>query len=134
MPRDTTVIAFRQPEAIDDPLTEVAREGARRMLAQVLIAEAAPLSPCGRTWYAGWPRPHRAKSRWSRSCATRIAEPVAPGTIVRQVFSYVSSSRMLAAAMSTPSPLNLLFVAVEEHGRVTIGRKINISDSGIQTK
>ena len=24
MPRDTTVIAFRQPEAIDDPLTEVA--------------------------------------------------------------------------------------------------------------
>jgi putative transposase len=41
MPRDTTVIAFRQPEAIDDPLTEVAREGAHRMLAQVLIAEAA---------------------------------------------------------------------------------------------
>ena len=43
MPRDTTVIAFRQAEAIDDPLTEVAREGARRMLAQVLIAEAASL-------------------------------------------------------------------------------------------
>jgi putative transposase len=40
MPRDTTVIAFRQPEAINDPLTEVAREGARRMLAQVLISEA----------------------------------------------------------------------------------------------
>ena len=31
---------FRQPEAIDDPLSELAREGARRMLAQVLIAEA----------------------------------------------------------------------------------------------
>jgi hypothetical protein len=41
MPRHTTVIAFRQPQAIDDPLTEVTREGARRMLAQVLIAEAA---------------------------------------------------------------------------------------------
>src|SRR6202047_3098616 len=40
MSRDNTVIPFRQPEAIDDPLTEVAREGARRMLAQVLIAEA----------------------------------------------------------------------------------------------
>ena len=40
MSRDTTVIPFRQPEAIDDPLTEVAREGARRMLAQVLIGEA----------------------------------------------------------------------------------------------
>src|SRR6186997_2145260 len=40
MPRDTTVIPFRQPEATEDSLTEVAREGARRMLAQVLIAEA----------------------------------------------------------------------------------------------
>ncbi len=40
MSRDTTVIPFRQPDAIDDPLTEIAREGARRMLAQVLIAEA----------------------------------------------------------------------------------------------
>jgi hypothetical protein len=40
MSRDSTVIPFRQPEAINDPLTEVAREGARRMLAQVLIAEA----------------------------------------------------------------------------------------------
>ena len=40
MSRDSTVIAFRQPDAIDDPLTELAREGARRMLAQALIAEA----------------------------------------------------------------------------------------------
>ena len=40
MSRDITLIAFRQPEAIDDPLSELAREGARRMLAQVLIAEA----------------------------------------------------------------------------------------------
>src|ERR1700692_2506025 len=40
MSRDTTVIPCRHPEAIDDPLTEVAREGPRRMLAQVLIAEA----------------------------------------------------------------------------------------------
>ena len=40
MSRDTTVIRFRQPDAIDDPLTELAREGARRMLATALIAEA----------------------------------------------------------------------------------------------
>ena len=40
MSRDSTVIRLRQPDAIDDPLTELAREGARRMLAQVLIAEA----------------------------------------------------------------------------------------------
>src|SRR3974390_610673 len=40
MSRETTLIPFRQPETIDDPLSEIAREGARRMLAQVLIAEA----------------------------------------------------------------------------------------------
>ena len=40
MSRDTTVIQLRQADAIDDPLTELAREGARRMLAQVLVAEA----------------------------------------------------------------------------------------------
>src|SRR6476659_1851488 len=40
MLKDTTVIRFRQPDAIDDPLTELAREGARRMLAQALVAEA----------------------------------------------------------------------------------------------
>ena len=40
MSRDTTVIRLRQPDAIDDPLSELAREGARRMLGQALIAEA----------------------------------------------------------------------------------------------
>jgi hypothetical protein len=40
MLKDTTVIRLRQPDAIDDPLSELAREGARRMLAQALIAEA----------------------------------------------------------------------------------------------
>ena len=40
MSRDTTVIPLRQPDVIDDPLTELAREGARRILAQVLIVEA----------------------------------------------------------------------------------------------
>src|SRR6188508_1750182 len=40
MSRDTTVVRLRQPDVIDDPLSELAREGARRMLAQVLIVEA----------------------------------------------------------------------------------------------
>ena len=30
----------RQPESVDDPLTEIARDGARRMLAAALRAEA----------------------------------------------------------------------------------------------
>lgn len=40
MPKDTDIIALRQPESVDDPLTEIAREGARRMLAAALRAEA----------------------------------------------------------------------------------------------
>ena len=40
MLKDTTIIRFPQPDAIDDPLRELAREGARRRLAQALIAEA----------------------------------------------------------------------------------------------
>ena len=40
MKEDTTVLPFYQPETIVDPLTELAREGARRMLAEALKAEA----------------------------------------------------------------------------------------------
>jgi len=37
---NTTVISLRQPDAIDDPLTAVLRNGARRLLAQAIEAEA----------------------------------------------------------------------------------------------
>lgn len=40
MKEDTTILPFRQSETIVDPLTELAREGARRMLAEALKAEA----------------------------------------------------------------------------------------------
>ena len=50
MSRDTTVIRLRQPDAIDDPLTEVAREGARRMLATVLVAECSASTPMRQDW------------------------------------------------------------------------------------
>ena len=40
---DTDIIALRQPESVDDPLTEIARDGARRMLAAALGAEADAL-------------------------------------------------------------------------------------------
>ena len=40
MKEDRTILPFRQLEKIDDPLTEIAREGARRMLAEMLKAEA----------------------------------------------------------------------------------------------
>jgi len=37
---DTTVHSFRHPDEIDDPLTAVLREGARRLLAEAIEAEA----------------------------------------------------------------------------------------------
>ena len=40
MKEDTTVIRFRHADSVEDPLTELAREGARRMLAEALKAEA----------------------------------------------------------------------------------------------
>lgn len=40
MKEDTTILAFRQSESVADPLTELARQGARRMLAEALKAEA----------------------------------------------------------------------------------------------
>jgi len=40
MKEDTTVIPFRHADSVEDPLTEIAREGARRMLAEALKAEA----------------------------------------------------------------------------------------------
>ena len=39
MARDSTVIPFRQPDAIDDPLTEIAREGARLELTMIHFFE-----------------------------------------------------------------------------------------------
>lgn len=40
MKNDTEIIALRQPESVEDPLTEIARDGARRMLTAALRAEA----------------------------------------------------------------------------------------------
>jgi len=40
MSSSSTVISFRQPDAVDDPLTAVLRDGARRLLAQAVEAEA----------------------------------------------------------------------------------------------
>lgn len=40
MTDDTTIIRFRQPGSINYPLTEIARDGARRMLMAALKAEA----------------------------------------------------------------------------------------------
>ena len=40
MTSDTKVVALRQPDEMDDPLTAVLRNGARRLLAQAVEAEA----------------------------------------------------------------------------------------------
>ena len=40
MTSDSTVVCLRQPDTVDDPLTAVLRNGARRLLAQAIEAEA----------------------------------------------------------------------------------------------
>ena len=40
MKSDSTVVALRQPDDIDDPLTAILRSGARQFLAQAVEAEA----------------------------------------------------------------------------------------------
>ena len=40
MKTDTTVLSFQHPGEIDDPLTSVLRDGARRLLAEAIEAEA----------------------------------------------------------------------------------------------
>ena len=40
MTSDSTVVSFRQPDTVEDPLTAVLRSGARRLLAQAIEAEA----------------------------------------------------------------------------------------------
>ena len=40
MNTDTKVVRLRQPDEIDDPLTDVLRAGARRLLAQAIELEA----------------------------------------------------------------------------------------------
>ena len=42
MDSPTNIVRLRQPDAIDDPLTEVLRSGARRLLAQAVELEAEP--------------------------------------------------------------------------------------------
>jgi hypothetical protein len=50
MSRDTRVIPFRQPDAIEDALTEVARDGARRAEADAFVALWKDLNKRPRGW------------------------------------------------------------------------------------
>ena len=40
MEKNSSVVRFRQPDAIDDPLTGILRSGARRLLTQAVEMEA----------------------------------------------------------------------------------------------
>ena len=58
MTDDTTIIPFRQPGSIIDPLTEIAREGARRMLMARLPSRSRSAGywhGCGTIGSSHWP-------------------------------------------------------------------------------
>ena len=40
MNETTSIVRFRQPDTIDDPLTDILRTGARKLLAQAIEIEA----------------------------------------------------------------------------------------------
>src|SRR5438552_16039605 len=90
MSRDSNVFQFRQPDAIDDPLNELAREGARRILAQALIAEADAFValrkearlPDGRDRVVRHGHgPQRAIQTWIGPLAVRRAKGRRPGGV-----------------------------------------------------
>ena len=94
MTNDSTVVALRQPDDVDDPLTAVLRSGARRLLAQAIEAEAEAflagmkgmrlpdgrervvrhgLASAGRFLWLTWPKPRSTgrrgpSSRPNRAC------------------------------------------------------------------
>ena len=90
MTSNTTVVPLRQPDAVNDPLTVVLRNGARRLLAQAVEAEADAFltsmqdarwrtgasASCGTaTARSGLSRPGSARSRCSgSSCAIEPRE------------------------------------------------------------
>ncbi|BAP81932.1 transposase (plasmid) [Bradyrhizobium diazoefficiens] len=49
MTETTNVLAFRQPSAVDDPLTDIVRAGARDLLARAIEIEVGELAPQIRT-------------------------------------------------------------------------------------
>jgi hypothetical protein len=92
MSRDTTVIRLRQPDAIDDPLTELAREAARRMLGQALIAEAL--------WRSGRSPAYRAPLQAAKPQRTAIAAQEGCNLQPRNI--YVKAGRYMRS-VSPPS-------------------------------
>ena len=48
MNEDTSIVRFRQPDAIDDPLTALLRSGARQLLEQAIEAEVAAFLAAGK--------------------------------------------------------------------------------------
>ena len=52
---ENRVVALRQKGAVDDPLTEILRAGARRLIAQAVGAESRLSGLDRRSRASGWP-------------------------------------------------------------------------------
>ena len=65
MTSDSTIVPLRQPDAVDDPLTAIVRDGARRLLAQAVEAEAEAFLFDAERSAAGWARSSRAARVWA---------------------------------------------------------------------
>jgi len=93
MSRDSTVIPFRRPEAIDDPLSERAREGKRRMPAQCADRRSDPFVQMPR-WSAKFLNGAGQQQIGSGARGLRIAYRL------RRKRKYAQSSLVLGTQMS----------------------------------
>ena len=77
MSSSSTVVPLRQPDTVDDPLTAVLRDGARRLLAQAVEAEAEAFLAAMRemrlpeTGVSAWSGTATARSEWCRRGSAR---------------------------------------------------------------
>ena len=67
MTEPTNVVRFRQPDDVDDPLTEVLRAGARRLLSQAVELEAEAFLAAKRSAAAGRASAPGAPRPWARA-------------------------------------------------------------------
>ena len=73
MDENSNIVALRQPDEIDDPLTNILRSGARQLLAQAVEMEAAAfLAAMNGLKLPGRPRPPRAARPWPGAGRSRL--------------------------------------------------------------
>lgn len=105
MKSETDITALRQPESVNDPLTEIARYGARQMLAAALRAEVAAFvaQHAEETLPNGWQRVVRHGYWPERNIRTGIGAHDAPRLKVRDRAAAPDDDKVRFSSPSCPN-------------------------------